>query len=135
MAVIVFDADVLIGFVDPADAHHARAVDWMREAMRPRTERWVSAVTYTELLVGPVRHGAQSRVKAMVGDLGITIATVDADLAERAAAVRERTGLKLPDAYVLATVVHLEHRGREDVRLASFDERVLGARAALRPAR
>lgn len=55
------------------------------------------------------------------------------ELAERAAAVRERTKLKLPDAYAIATAVQLEHRGRTDVRLASFDKRVLRAHAALHP--
>jgi predicted nucleic acid-binding protein len=86
MGVVVFGSDVLIGFMDPEDAHHAEAIAWMREATRPQTER-----------------------------------------------VRERTKLTLPDAYALATAVHLEHRERRDVRLASFDERVLRAHAALRP--
>lgn len=133
MGVVVFDSDVLIGFMDPEDAHHAEAIAWMREATRPQTERWISAVNYSELLVGPIAKGKQEHVKAMLANLSITTATVDMELAERAAAVRERTKLKLPDAYALATAVQLEHRGRTDVRLASFDKRVLRAHAALHP--
>lgn len=133
MGVVVFDSDVLIGFMDPEDAHHAEAIAWMREATRPQTERWISAVNYSELLVGPIAKGKQEHVKAMLTNLSITTATVDMELAERAAAVRERTKLKLPDAYALATAVQLEHRGRTDVRLASFDKRVLRAHAALHP--
>lgn len=133
MGVVVFHSDVLIGFMDPEDAHHAEAIAWMREATRPQTERWISAVNYSELLVGPIAKGKQEHVKAMLTNLSITTATVDMELAERAAAVRERTKLKLPDAYALATAVQLEHRGRTDVRLASFDKRVLRAHAALHP--
>jgi predicted nucleic acid-binding protein len=131
MGVVVFDSDVLIGFMDPDDAHHAEAVAWMREATRPQTERWISAVNYSELLVGPIAKGQQDHVKAMLTNLSITTATIDMDLAERAAAVRERTKLKLPDAYALATAIQLEHRGRTEVRLATFDEKVLRAHADL----
>ncbi|WP_022927456.1 type II toxin-antitoxin system VapC family toxin [Patulibacter americanus] len=131
MGVVVFDSDVLIGFVDPEDAHHTDAVAWIREATRPQTERWISAVNYSELLIGPMRRGMHEHVKAMLGGLSIATAPVDTQLAERAAVVRARTNLKLPDAYALATAIDLEHRGRTDVRLATFDKRVLKAHADL----
>jgi predicted nucleic acid-binding protein len=63
--------------------------------------------------------------------LNIETITVDMALAERAAAVRARTGLKLPDAFALATAIHAEHRGWKDVRIASFDQAVLNAHAEL----
>jgi predicted nucleic acid-binding protein len=131
MGVVVYDSDVLIGFVDPADVHHADAVAWMREATRPQTERWFCAVNYSELLIAPIREGRHEHIRAMLGSLSISIAPVDAELAERAADVRARTNLKLPDAYALATAMHLKHQGRSDVRLASFDKRVLKAHADL----
>jgi len=56
--------------------------------------------------------------------VSIQVAAVDMAMAERAAAVRARTSLKLPDAYALAVVIGLEHRGRTGVRLASFDKKV-----------
>ncbi|MEV4418996.1 type II toxin-antitoxin system VapC family toxin [Patulibacter sp. NPDC049589] len=133
MGVVVFDSDVLIGFMNPDDVHHADAVTWMREATRPQTERWISAVNYSELLIAPLRDGKQEHVKAMLTNLSITTATVDMALAERAAAVRARTNLKLPDAYALATAIHLEHRGRADVRLATFDKKVRKAYDDLHP--
>jgi predicted nucleic acid-binding protein len=88
-------------------------------------------VNYTELLIGPVRAGTHQHVKAMLGSFSITTATVDTELAERAAEVRARTNLRLPDAYALATAMHFEHRGRADVQLATFDKRVLRAHAEL----
>ncbi|MEA2181767.1 MAG: hypothetical protein QOF69_952 [Solirubrobacteraceae bacterium] len=69
----------------------------------------------------------------MLGDFSIEITIDDAALARRAAAVRARTNLKLPDAYALATAIHAEHNGHGDVRVASFDEAVLGAHAGLHP--
>lgn len=69
----------------------------------------------------------------MLGALSFEIKIVDMAFAKRAAAVRARTGLKLPDAYALATAIHAEHRGYDDVRLVSFDERVMRAYAELHP--
>ena len=132
MAVVVFDADVLIGFMNPTDAHHAEAIEWMRQATLPRTERWINAVNYSEVLVAPLREGKQEQVEAILTDFSISIAQVDMAKAERAASVRARTKLKLPDAYALATALHFEHRGRSDVRLATFDTKVLQAHADLR---
>jgi predicted nucleic acid-binding protein len=93
----------------------------------------LSAVNYAEILIGPLRAGAQERVKQMLVQFNIEIIQVDMALAERAAAIRARSNLKLPDAFVLATAVHAEHRGYQDVELASFDDSVLKAHANLHP--
>jgi len=69
----------------------------------------------------------------MLTGLSITIASVDTALAERAAAVRARTSLRLPDAYALATAMGLKHRGHAEVRLATFDKKVLKAHRELHP--
>jgi predicted nucleic acid-binding protein len=133
MGVVVFDSDVLIGFLNADDANHEAAVRWMRTAMAPSTRRMLSAVNYSEILIGPIRSGTHGLVDEMLARFTIETMVVDTDLARRAAAVRERTNLKLPDAFALALCVHAEHRGFEDVRLASFDEAVLQAHAALHP--
>jgi predicted nucleic acid-binding protein len=136
VAVVVFDADVLIAYLGREDAHHSEAVECMRHALEPTTRRLVSAVNYTEVLIGPLTKagvaGAET-VDAMFVRLGIETIHVDMALARRAAAVRARTRLKLPDAYALATAIHAEKRGHGDVRLESFDEKVVSAYAALHP--
>jgi predicted nucleic acid-binding protein len=108
----------------------------MRHALEPDTRRLVSAVNYTEVLIGPLRsagtRGADT-IDAMFVRFGIETIQVDMALARRAAAVRARTKLKLPDAYALATAIHAEKRGHADVRLESFDESVIKAYAALHP--
>lgn len=136
MAVVVFDSDVLIGFLNASDAHHPDAVEAVRTSLAPGTRRMLSAVNYSEILVGPIKAGQQARdhVDAMLGHFSIEIMTVDAAFARRAAAVRARTNLKLPDAYALATAIHAEHNGHADVSLASFDADVLRAHAELHPA-
>jgi predicted nucleic acid-binding protein len=135
MAVAVFDSDVVIGFLNVDDAHHGDAVELVREALAPGTRRMLSAVNYSEILIGPIKAGkeARDRVEHMLGQFAIEVVTVDMAFAKRAAAVRARTGLKLPDAYALATAIHAEDRGYEDVRLLSFDEQVLRAHAELHP--
>jgi predicted nucleic acid-binding protein len=136
VAVAVFDADVLIAYLGREDANHADAVVRMRSALEPGTRRMISAINYTEVLIGPLRHAGAAgadTVDAMLVRFGIETIQVDLALARRAAAVRVRTRLKLPDAYALATAIHAEKRGYGDVRLESFDVRVIKAYAALHP--
>ncbi len=136
MAVAVFDADVLIAYLGRDDAHHSEGVECLRRALSPGTRRLVSAVNYSEVLIGPLQKagpaGAET-VDAMLVRFGIETIQVDMPLARRAAAVRARTKLKLPDAYALATAIHAERRGWPDVRLESFDAKVVKAYADLHP--
>lgn len=133
MAVVVFDSDVLIGFLNRDDAHHADAVAQVRAALAPDTRRLLCAVNYAEILIGPIRTGVQDLVKQMLVQFNIETIPVDTALAERAASVRAGTKLKLPDAFALATAIHAEHRGHQDVSLASFDDAVRKAHASLHP--
>jgi predicted nucleic acid-binding protein len=136
VAVVVFDADVLIAYLGRDDAHHPEAVERMRRALEPDTRRLLSAVNYTEVLIGPLQKegtaGAET-VDAMLVRFGIEMIHVDMPLARRAAAVRARTRLKLPDAYALATAIDAEKRGSPAVRIESFDEKVVKAYADLHP--
>jgi len=136
VAVAVFDADVLIAYLGREDVNHGDAVGRMRKALEPGTRRVISAVNYSEVLIGPLRSAGPSGAKtldAMLVRFGIETIQVDLALARSAAAVRVRTGLKLPDAYALATAIHAEKRGHRDVRLESFDTKVVKAYATLHP--
>lgn len=86
-------------------------------------------------MVGPIKSGKQAMelVAQMLAQFGVEMVSVDFDLATRAAGVRAQTDLKLPDAFALATVIHAEHRGHEDVELATFDRDVLKAHVELHP--
>jgi predicted nucleic acid-binding protein len=134
VAVAVFDADVLIAYLSRDDAHHLAGVEAVRRGLAPGTRRLISAVNYTEILIGPLlREGAAgvAAVDEMLADLGIETIPVDRALAGQAAAVRGQTGLKLPDAYALATALAAREQRVRDVRLESFDVKVVRAYAAL----
>lgn len=136
MAVAVFDADVLIAYLGKDDANHVDAVARVRRAIEPGTRRLVSVVNYSETLIGPLRRGdadGGATVDSMLADLGIEIVAADRAIARQAAAVRVQTGLKLPDAYALATALAASDKPGPDVRLESFDVRVVKAYAALAP--
>lgn len=136
MAVVVFDADLLIAYLGRDDANHEAAVERMRLALQPGTRRLVSAVNYSEVLIGPlIRSGSPGAdvVDAMLTRFAIETIVVDRPLAQRAAAVRARTGLELPDAYALATAIHADKRGYEEVRIETFDQKVIRAYESLHP--
>ncbi len=129
---MVFDSDVLIGFLNRDDAHHADAVAIVRRAMAPGARRLLCAINYAEVMVGPLRAGTHELVDHMLVQLGIETVAVDRELGRRAAAVRARTNLKLPDAFALATALQAA-QGGETVDLASFDDAVRRADRQLRP--
>lgn len=108
----------------------------MRAALAPGTRRLVCAASYAEVLIGPLEPGTPEQVEAvdaMLVRLGIETIRVDMALAQGAAAVRARTGLSLPDALALATAIHAERSGWADVRLETFDRKVLRAHRDLHP--
>ena len=88
MAVVVFDSDVLIGFLNRDDAHHTDAVARVRAALAPGTRRLLCAVNHAESLIGPVRAGTQERVKQMLVQFNSETIQVNMALAGRTAAVR-----------------------------------------------
>jgi predicted nucleic acid-binding protein len=130
LGVVVFDSDVLIGFLNRDDARHDDAVEAVRESLTA-TRRLVCSVNYAEILVGPLRAGNVDVVDQLLVRLNIETIQVDMALAQRAAEVRARTNLKLPDAFALATALHAKQRWQTEVALASFDRAVLKAKAEL----
>ena len=80
-------------------------------------------VTLAECLVAPARLGVLEEASAGLR-ASFDVADVDRDAPLRWAQLRAATGLRLPDAVVLDTALHLGARA-----LATFDEQ-LAARAA-----
>jgi predicted nucleic acid-binding protein len=113
--VIVLDAGVLIGLLEPADAFHDRALTLVEGLA---TDLAVHTLTLAEVLVGPARVGLAERVRSDLLDIGVRVVDLGADEARTLARIRVEHRLKMPDACVLATAIHL---GRP---LATFDERL-----------
>ncbi|MBV9847118.1 MAG: type II toxin-antitoxin system VapC family toxin [Kutzneria sp.] len=113
---IVLDACVLIAHLDATDVHHERATRLLAESGDLRLH--ASVLTLAETLVGPVRTGRGHHVQQALTRLGVTPLGLPADIAVELAAVRARTGLKMPDAVVLLTA-ETHHAA-----LATFDDKL-----------
>jgi predicted nucleic acid-binding protein len=109
VALAVLDASVLIAFRDPADALHTRAIAAFRA--HSADELVLPASAYAEVLVGPLRYGspAVASLEEFIGDFGMQIIPLTAQIARRAAALQANTpSVRLPDAFVLATAELLD---------------------------
>ena len=83
MALVVFDASVLVAFLSRGDGHHAEAIEVVRSSLERGSERWICAVPLSEILVGPLRSGRPEIVESFMERLSVEIRPVDAALARR----------------------------------------------------
>lgn len=119
---IVLDASVLIAQLDQGDAHHEEARQRLRTVVEQRFGLGASTITIAEVLVEPTRTGTLRTARTALQALGIEELSLPTDAAERLAALRADTGLKLPACCVLLAA-EAANGG-----LLTFDERL--ARAA-----
>jgi predicted nucleic acid-binding protein len=109
VALVVLDASVIIGFLDPEDALHEVSVAVLSE--RQHDELVAPASVYAEILVAPYRAGTEavSEVESFLFDFGVRIEPITVPIARSAARLRsERRGLRMPDALVLAVGEEIE---------------------------
>lgn len=112
MGLTLIDAGVLIGFLDSGDAHHRAARLAFSEAFDRNDRLTIAASALAEALVAPSRAGPRA-VNAVVDfaeRLPLEVAPLTVAIAVLAARLRARHGakLKLPDALVVATAIHLD---------------------------
>lgn len=111
MALTILDAGVLIGVLDASNAHHHGARDALTAALERGDLLAVPASAYAEALVAPARRGrdATRAVDEFLADLPAGVEPITRQVASRAAQLRVKHGarLRLPDALVLATALHL----------------------------
>jgi predicted nucleic acid-binding protein len=119
VATLILDASVLIGLMDRSDPHHATAVDDVETADHAGRSLQTPASAYSETLVAFARADQVPQARAAVAAMGITVTPLTAVIAERAAALRAmHSGLRLPDALVLATAREV------DADLLTYDQRL-----------
>lgn len=119
MAALILDASVLIGLLDAADAHHERAVSEVETADDAGRPLVAPASAYSEALVAFARANRLDEAREALAAMGIAVAPMTAQVAERAADLRARhRRLRLPDAIVLASAKAL------DGELLSYDGRL-----------
>lgn len=106
---VVLDTSVLISYLDGGDAFSGAATVLIDELVAMGTNPAViSAVSVTECLVRPFNAGpaAVAAVSTFLGHFpNLRIRPIDIDIATEAARVRAMTGLRAPDALILATAL------------------------------
>jgi hypothetical protein len=115
MGTVLLDSSAVVGFLQPDDALHGAAAAAIGDAVRSGDYLAISAVTWTEILTGAaLGHREEATVRGFVADFAITVLSVDAVVAERAARIRgrhkeqtaggrRRSTVAPPDALILAT--------------------------------
>jgi predicted nucleic acid-binding protein len=107
MGVALLDTSIVIGALNRDDALHQIAGQTVRTE-RDRHALAISALTYAEILVGPLRAGGQAVEVVERFAAQVRIVDLSPDIARLAAELRATRGLKLPDAVIVATGLRLE---------------------------
>jgi predicted nucleic acid-binding protein len=111
MALTVLDAGIIIGVLDAADPHHAKAAAALQRIIEEGDALAIPASAYAEALVAPARRGpaAVRALDDLLADLPADVEPITPQVGKRAAQLRAAHGarLRLPDALVLATALHL----------------------------
>ena len=120
---IVFDASVLIAYLDGSDVHHDSALRLLEREIDDGFS--ASLLTLAEVLVGPARAGRVQEAVGALHDLEVVERPFPDGSAQKLAELRVATGLRLPDCCVLLAALDAV------ARVASFDERLTSAATAL----
>ncbi len=119
MGSVALDSGVVIGLIDPRDAHHDEAVAELKAAATRGDDLLMASSAYAEAIIEPLRAGQGELVDGFVDASRIAIVSIDRGIARQAAALRAQHGsLRLGDALVLAVA-----RERE-ASLLTFDARL-----------
>ena len=102
MGLALLDTSIVIAALNRDDTLHRAAGQALR-AERDRHALAISALTYAEILVGPLRAGGRAVEVVERFAAQVRIADLSPDIARRAAELRASRGLKLPDAVTVAT--------------------------------
>ena len=106
MGLALLDTSVVIAALNRDDALHEAASDALREE-RDRHALAISALTYAEILVGPLGRGGRAVEVVERFAKQVRIADLSPDVARHAAELRAHRRLKLPDAVIVATGLRL----------------------------
>ena len=106
MGLALLDTSIVIGALNRDDALHEAASRAVR-AERDRHGLAISALTYAEALVGPLRAGGRAVEVVERFAAQLRIVDLSPDIARLAAEIRAARGLRLPDAVIVATGLRL----------------------------
>ena len=116
---IVFDASVLIAYLDANDDLHDAAETLLAAAIDD--DFGANSLTLAEVLVVPARTGQIEAVQSALREIGMDELRFPSDTAVRLARLRASTALSMPDCCVLLAAE--DHHAT----IASFDDRLVQA--------
>lgn len=103
---VSFDTNALIYFLNSEEPHASLVRELLEDVRFGKRIGVLSVITEIELLVRPLRDGTWhdvERVRVLLDAPGLAVVELDREIASLAAEIRARTGLRLPDATVVAT--------------------------------
>lgn len=116
---IVLDANVLIGFLDANDPHHAASVALLERRFADGFA--TSVLTVAEALVHPTKADRQDAALSALTRIGVRILPIEPADASALARVRSTYPLRMPDAVALHAALKI------GAGLATFDEALAAA--------
>jgi predicted nucleic acid-binding protein len=105
---VSFDSNAIIYFLNSVEPYSAFVRGLLDDVRLGRREGVLSVVTEVEVLVRPLRDGTWEeveRVRVLLDAPGLDVVEMDREIASATAEVRATTGLRLPDAAIVATAV------------------------------
>ena len=130
---LVIDSAPIIYVLEEHPALSTRFLPVFERAESRDYELVITTITLAEVLAGPLRHGNETVADAYRDTLSSPpvwrVVDLTADIAHRAARIRGRTGLRLPDAVQVATAIEtssvgLVTHGRDFAALDRSPERI-----------
>jgi predicted nucleic acid-binding protein len=126
---VVLDSSIVLGLLDPDDAHHQSATAAVRAARSAGHALVLPASAFAEVLVGASRVGpaAVEKTEAFVDSLIDQLYPIDRAVAKDAARLRSQSkAVRLPDALVVAVgrVINATAIVTADARWEGLDRRV-----------
>lgn len=107
---IGLDTPVLIYHLEDVAPYSELTTHLLAAAATGTLQVLFSVVTMSEVLVGAWKTGTRDRAGRIESALralpGVRFADITVDVAGKAAEVRGRTGLALPDSLIIASIVH-----------------------------
>jgi len=105
MAGLVFDANVVIALFDESNFHHQSALRFYLQSSD--SEIYLSTITHAEILTHPASNGILGFFVKNIKSAGFTVVDLTDQMSVEVAKVRSKTGLKMPDACVLALALSM----------------------------
>jgi PIN domain nuclease of toxin-antitoxin system len=129
MGAVVVDSSVVLGWLDPGDAHYERATQTLGSYFEGGAEFALPASVMSEVLVAQARLASEpvEQRRAELIELFGPVRVIDEEVAVRAARLRAKhRALRLPDALVIAVgmVDDADAILTADKRWAAVDSRV-----------